>query len=50
MYMETPDYMHKTIEFVLWKNDFMAKHAVTGVDRDKIAARDVTKITDLLKD
>jgi hypothetical protein len=42
--------MHKTIEFVIWKNDFMARHSVAGVDKDKMAARDIAKIAELLTD
>lgn len=42
--------MHKTIEFVIWKNDFIERHGVVGVDKDKMAARDITKIADLLTD
>ena len=49
-YQETPQFMHKTIEFVIWKNDFMARHSVAGVDKDKMAARDIAKIADLLAD
>jgi len=42
--------MHKTIEFVIWKNDFMERHSVAGIDKDKMAARDIAKIVDLLLD
>ena len=49
-YKETPDYMHKTIELVTWKNAFMARHGVGGVDRDKMASRDLAKFADLLSE
>jgi hypothetical protein len=42
--------MHKTIEFFIWKNDFIERHCVAGVDKDKMAARDIAKIADLLTD